>query len=453
VTGFFERLRARVTAADSVLCVGIDPRGANAMAVRAEALALIAATADAAAAFKPNAAFFEALGRPGLEVLMEIVAAVPEEIPVILDAKRGDIASSATGYATAAFDVIGAGAVTVNPYLGRDAIDPFLAHDGRAVWVLCHTSNPSAAELQEAKLASGWSLAEEVARRAAGWAGPDRLGLVVGATRPGALGAIRRAAPEHWILAPGVGAQGGAIADLAAGLRADGGGLLVPVSRAIAGATDPRGAAADLRDALRALRPRPGTPRSLAVDLYDSGCVRTGEFTLKSGAVSPIYVDLRRLTGTPAALRRVAAGLAGLAADFEHDHLAAVPYGAIPLATAVALAADSSLVWPRPQPKAHGDQRAVEGVWQPGDRVVLIDDVATSGSSALEAARLLRAAGLVVEHLVVVVERNPAARVALGEAGLALHAMTTLGDLVADLGSIGRIDAATRGDIERFLAR
>ena len=105
-------------------------------------LALIAATADAAAAFKPNAAFFEALGHRGFEVLIEIVAAVPEEIPVILDAKRGDIASSATGYATAAFDVIGAGAVTVNPYLGRDAIDPFLAHENRAVWVLCRHLQP-----------------------------------------------------------------------------------------------------------------------------------------------------------------------------------------------------------------------------------------------------------------------------------------------------------------------
>ena len=452
MTGFFAALEARVAAIDSMLCVGIDPRGETAVAVRAESLALIDATAGVAAAFKPNAAFFEALGPQGIEVLIEVVAAVPEEIPVILDAKRGDIASSATGYATAAFEVIGAGAVTVSPYLGRDAIAAFLSHEGRAVWVLCRTSNPSAGDIQDVVLADGSRLAEAVARHATGWAGPDRLGLVVGANRPKALAAIRAIAPEHWILAPGVGTQGGAVDDLANGLSADGGGLLVPVSRTIAHAADPGAAAADLREALRRLRPRPAAPRSLATDLFDSECVRTGEFTLKSGVVSPIYVDLRRLAGSPVLLRTVAGAVAAIAGTLERDHLAAVPYGAIPLATAAALAAGSSLVWPRPVVKDHGDRRPVEGVWERGDRVVLIDDVITSGTSAMEAAGLLRAAGLVVNDLIVVVERDPAARAALVAAGLTLHAVTTLPDLVADLARSGRIDPPTQRTIATFLS-
>ena len=104
--------------------------------------------------------------------------------------------------------MIGAGSVTLSPYLGRDSIDPFLAHPGRGVWVLCRTSNPSGAELQDEGLDSGDRVFERVARLAAGWAGSDRLGLVVGATQPEALAAVRTIAPEHWILAPGIGPQG-----------------------------------------------------------------------------------------------------------------------------------------------------------------------------------------------------------------------------------------------------
>jgi len=453
VTGFFAALEARARTTGAALCIGIDPRADDAGAALAAARHLVAATAPVAAAFKPNAAFFEALGPEGIEVLIEVVAAIPEEIPVILDAKRGDISSTAEAYATAAFSVIGAGAITVSPYLGRDAIAPFLAHADRAVWVLCHTSNPSSAELQDAVLAGGETLAEEVARRATGWAGPDRLGLVVGANRPGALAAIRAVAPDHWILAPGVGAQGGGIDDLADGLRSGGGGLLVPVARSIAAAADPGAAAVELRDALRTLRPRPTVPPSVSTELFNSGCVRTGEFTLRSGAVSPIYLDLRRLMGSPAVLRRVARRVGALVAGLEHDHLGAVPYGAIPLATAVSLGTHTSLLWPRPHAKDHGTGARVEGTWSPGDRVVLVDDVATSGASGLEAAAGLREAGLVVEHLVVVVERDPAARIALAAAGITLHAVTTLAGVVADLAAVGLIAGALRDDIERYLGR
>ena len=155
MSGFFEALEARSRAIDSLLCVGIDPRVADAVEARRVSFDLIAETAPMAAAFKANSAYFERLGPAGIEALIEVVAAVPDEIPVILDAKRGDIASSATAYAEACFGVIGAGSVTLSPYLGRDSIDPFLAHPGRGVWVLCRTSNPSGAELQDEGLDSG----------------------------------------------------------------------------------------------------------------------------------------------------------------------------------------------------------------------------------------------------------------------------------------------------------
>ncbi len=450
---FFGALEDRVRSAGSALCVGLDPRAATAGEARDRCLALIAATAPVAAAFKANAAFFEALGPAGMEALVAVVAAVPEEIPVILDAKRGDIASSAEAYAAACFDVIGAGAVTVSPYLGADAIAPFLAHDGAGVWVLAQTSNPGAEEIQGIVTEDGATVAERVAAAAVGWAGPDRLGLVVGATRPAALGAIRQVAPEHWILAPGVGAQGALPEAIGAGLREDGLGVLVPVSRAIAGAPDPGSAARDLRDAIAAVRPRPLPAANLAADLLAGGCIRFGEFTLRSGTTSPVYLDLRRLSGDAPRLRRAADAYAAALAGIGYDHLGAVPYGAIAIGTAVALRVGASLVWPRPERKDHGTGAAVEGVWGPGDRVVLVDDVATSGASAIEAAALLREAGLVVEDLVVLVERDPAARAALKAAGIRLHAVTTLAGVVDDLETRGAIRADEAAAVRTFLGR
>jgi len=453
VTGFFAALEARARTTGAALCIGIDPRADDAGAALAAARHLVAATAPVAAAFKPNAAFFEALGPDGIEALIEVVAGIPEEIPVILDAKRGDIAYSAEGYARAAFGVIGAGAITLSPYLGRDALEPFLAWEGRGVWVLCRTSNPGSTEIQDIALPDGSTIAERIATLATTWAGPDRLGLVVGATQPEALAVIRRIAPEQWILAPGVGAQGATPAGLQAGLRSDGMGLLVTVSRSVAAAADPGVAARELRDALARLRPVPTRPASLAPALHDAGCIRFGEFTLRSGVNSPIYVDLRALTGDAVALRRVAAAFVPVLAALDFQHLAPVPYGALPLGTAVALATESSLVWPRAQPKDHGTAARVEGRWQPGDKVVLLDDVITSGTSALEAAGLLRNAGLVVEHLVVLVERDPGARSALADAGIALTAVTTLADLVADLAAAGAIDSEQQRAVEAFLAQ
>lgn len=137
----------------------------------------------------------------------------------------------------------------------------------------------------------------------------------------------------------------------------------------------------------------------------------------------------------------------------QFDHLAPVPYGALPLGTAVSLAANASMIWPRPQPKDHGTAARVEGVCEPGERVVLIDDVITSGASAIAAAELLRAAGLVVNHLVVLVERDPHARGALAGAGIALTAVTTLSELVDDLSAAGTITPEQSAIVADFLSR
>lgn len=279
---FFSLLSRRVDDCSSLLCVGLDPHPADLPAPTAEAardfcLNLVRQTAPYAAAFKPNAAFFEVFGAEGWTALKDVIDAVHAEsarlgsqIPVILDAKRGDIASTAEAYARAAFETLGADALTVNPYLGHDAVEPFLRDPRKGVFLLCKTSNPGAGDLQDLTVDDGRLtvaspstvhgprsvlLYEHVAYLAQHWNVADNLGLVVGATHPEALARLRLAAPDLWFLVPGVGAQGGDLETaLRAGLRADGKGLLINVSRGISRAENPGQAAAELRDQILALR-------------------------------------------------------------------------------------------------------------------------------------------------------------------------------------------------------
>lgn len=185
---FFAQLRARVDAVNSLLCVGLDPHVSElpeptAAAAQAFCLRLIEQTHAAAAAFKPNAAFFEAFGAEGVAALHAVIAAVPAGIPVVLDAKRGDISTTAAAYATAAFDQLAAHAITLAPYMGVDSIDPFVrGRPERGCFVLCKTSNPSANDFQTLRVSPTHALFEHVALKCEQWNTEDNVGLVVGAT-------------------------------------------------------------------------------------------------------------------------------------------------------------------------------------------------------------------------------------------------------------------------------
>ena len=257
-TTYLDRLAARSAATRTVLCLGLDPDpealpegfSRDLAGVERFATLLLEAALPHAAAVKPNLAFFEAFGSPGMAALERLRGAIPDEVPVVADAKRGDIGSTAARQSTALFDVLGADAITVNPYLGEEAIAPLLARADRFAYVLCRTSNAGAGEVQGLRVAADPAtgapeepLHARIARRAAGWGPGGTVGLVVGATAPEELRAIRGIAPGLAFLVPGVGAQGGEVEPVLAAGQASappaggrpGGGLLVNVSRGIAG--------------------------------------------------------------------------------------------------------------------------------------------------------------------------------------------------------------------------
>ena len=258
---FTEQVAAAASANKSLLCVGLDPEpdripSGDALAWARE---IIAATKDLVCCYKPNAAFYEALGGHGWEVLADVIAAVPAQIPVLLDAKRGDVGNTARAYARAAFEVLGAGAVTVNPYLGQDAIEPFLAYEDRAAFVLCRTSNPGAGDFQDLSVVTGEAprpLFEVVAERARDWNRAGNVGLVTGATYPAEVARVRQICPDQWLLVPGVGTQGG---DLAAAVHvardAQNSGFMINSSRQVTYASEGPGfgrAARGVAERLRA---------------------------------------------------------------------------------------------------------------------------------------------------------------------------------------------------------
>jgi len=477
--GFFTALDERARKINSLVCIGLDPHRAdlpaeNAGAARDFCLALLQATQDVALAYKPNAAFFEVFGAEGWQALKDVIAAIPAEIPVLLDAKHGDIASTAEAYARSTFETLQAQAVTLNPYLGYDSVEPFLQDPQRAAFLLCKTSNPGSVDLQDLALAcvpEPMRLYEKVALLAEEWNENDNLGLVVGATQPAALEEVRGRAPNLWILAPGVGAQGGDLqAALRAGLRRDGLGLLVPVSRAISRAADPRQAALTLRDQINQARAAllgewdaasPAQPMEhnhafspeLAEGLLQAGCVRFGEFTLKSGIQSPIYIDLRQLISHPDLLSQVGEAYLPLLRELEFERLAALPYAALPIAAAISLHSGWPFVYPRKDVKEYGTRAVIEGECHAGEQVAVIDDLATTGGSKFEAIEKLVEAGLQVKDVVVLIDRQSGAAEALAEAGYRLHAVFTLSSLLDYWEANGRIPADQIAATRRLIGK
>ncbi|MFN0071776.1 MAG: orotidine-5'-phosphate decarboxylase [Chloroflexota bacterium] len=273
MTPFVDQLRACSEKNSSLLCVGldVDPRLAPPDVVRRDNWitefnrGIIEATQDLVCAYKPNLAFYEAQGASGWNALKSTVEMVPEGIPVIADAKRGDIGNTAEAYASAIFDHFGFHAVTVSPYLGADSLEPFLRREDRGIIVLCKTSNPGSGDLQDVLCQvddRSIPLWELVAERVVSWNTRGNCGLVVGATYPAILERVRGIAPDMPILIPGIGPQAGDLeAAVTAGMPRSSSLVMINASRQVLYASRgadwkdaSRQAALELRDAINSAR-------------------------------------------------------------------------------------------------------------------------------------------------------------------------------------------------------
>jgi orotidine-5'-phosphate decarboxylase len=236
---FRERLEETWERTGSLLCVGLDPEPGRLPVddIVAFNRAVIAATSDLVCAYKPNVAFYERLGADGFGILKATIEAIPEGVLTIVDAKRGDVSHTARAYAEALFDALGADAVTVNPYLGADSVQPFVERPDRGAFVVCRTSNPGARDLQDLVIESPDGprpLYEVVALAARTWSRHENIGLVAGATYLEEMARLRALCPELPILVPGVGAQGGDVrAAVRAGMDDRGLGIIITASRSV----------------------------------------------------------------------------------------------------------------------------------------------------------------------------------------------------------------------------
>lgn len=484
--GFFVQLTDAIADHQSLLVTGLDPnpemlqswamrRGMAGRSFLSQARhwikAVIEATAPHVCAYKPSLGFYQALGPVGLDLLREVRELVPLEIPLIIDAKHGDLNSS-SALAHYLFRGLGADAVTLSPLPGQDIAAPFLLYPDKAVVVTCHSSNPAARVLQHHPNETD-PLYLRIVRETQLWATPEQLLLEVGTSDPAILARVRREAPERFLILRSLWAEEDRLdALLEAGLSQSADGLLLPLPQNLlveddmaeqaaqlkqriserrdhwlesrqkpaascsiwlpglvgkatvpqdgngvptaAGPSGPDGArgastpdAAPAGPTLAAAEAGPSDPlESLIVDLFDIGCLLFGDYVQASGALFNYYIDLRQIISDPNLFHRVLHAYAGQLQGLNFDRIAGIPYGSLPTATGLSLQLHKPLIYPRKEVKAHGARRLIEGDFEEGDVVALVDDILITGGSLLEGIAKLESSGLVVRDVVVFIDHG-----------------------------------------------
>ena len=469
---FFDKLNAAIARNQSLLFVGLDPNPEMMPAFisskgNTESIIsdlwdwlqfLIDETADLVCAYKPTLGFYQALGVQGLELLDQTLKAIPAHIPIILDAKHGDLNTS-TIFARTVFEQWRVDAITLTPYAGQDHVAPFLVYPGKAVFVLCCTSNPAASALQQYPTTEA-PLYLQIVKESKTWGTPEQLGLEVGTTAPDVLARIRTVAPERVILARSIWAEGGDLTKiLSAGLNASGDGLLIPIPQDMLGSDQPSQQIRSLREEINQVRAQVVSEGStcsvwlpdvcllnqhpyldLILQLYDIGCIMFGNFVQASGATFPYYVDLRKIISNPQIFHQILSAYADILKDLSFDRIAGIPYGSLPTATGLALHLNYPMIFPRKEVKAHGTRRLIEGNFHPGETVVVVDDILISGKSAMEGAQKLKSAGLKVHDIVVFMDHEQGVKDRLRENGYRGHAVLTISEITETLYQAGRIN-------------
>jgi len=460
--GFFVQLTDAIADHQSLLVTGLDPnpemlqswaqrRGMAGRSFLSQARhwikAVIEATAPHVCAYKPSLGFYQALGPVGLELLREVRDLVPLEIPLIIDAKHGDLNSS-SALAHYLFRALGADAVTLSPLPGQDIAAPFLLYPDKAVVVTCHSSNPAARVLQHHPNEQD-PLYLRIVRETQLWATPEQLLLEVGTSDPAILARVRREAPERFLILRSLWAEEDRLdALLEAGLSQSADGLLLPLPQNLLVEDDMALQAAQLKQRISERRdhwlenrqraaattcslwlpaPTGNVPdttgpvtnepsgalpdqvdplESLIVDLFDIGCLLFGEYVQASGALFNYYIDLRQIISDPNLFHRVLHAYAAQLQGLAFDRIAGIPYGSLPTATGLSLQLHKPLIYPRKEVKAHGARRLIEGDFVEGDVVALVDDILITGGSLLEGIAKLESSGLVVRDVVVFIDHG-----------------------------------------------
>jgi uridine monophosphate synthetase len=528
---FAEKLTAAIARNQSLLCVGLDPSPeflprpdrpfevTDALVNRLEGWLgeIVAGTADLVCAYKPTLDIYLTLGAAGLALLERLLAKLPDEIPVILDAKHADLITGGI-FARTAYERWRVDAVTVAPFSGQDHVAPFLVYPDRAIFALCYTENPSARFLQDTNQGDRAAYLQNI-EQIKSWGIPDQVGLEVEASDPAVLRRIRAIAPTRSILLRGAWSSGilqtqtystdltaeeiDAIdrnlpETLAAGRTTDHEGLIILVPRSALSHPNPARQVRTLHDCLNRARrtlptlPAPppiapgdddrdrpdpsangtngsngpngsngsngfrGSPISLETPrhraphredrlilaLHDLGCILFGEYVQASGAVFPYYIDLRPIISNPSVFNQILNAYARLLEPLQFDRIAGIPYGSLPTATGLSLRLQRPLVFPRKEVKAHGTQRLVEGNFQPGETVVVVDDILISGKSAIAGAKKLESVGLQVTDIVVFLDHEGGVKDRIAAAGYRAHSALALSDISYALHRAGRISDA-----------
>ncbi|MBF2020890.1 MAG: bifunctional orotidine-5'-phosphate decarboxylase/orotate phosphoribosyltransferase [Hydrococcus sp. C42_A2020_068] len=419
---------------------------------------IIAETSHLVCAYKPTLGFYEALGIEGFQLLSQVLAAIPTDIPVILDAKHGDLNTS-TVLARTIFDGWQVDAVTLNPYAGQDHVAPFLVYSDKGVFILCHTANPGAVALQDYPTPDS-PFYLQVVREAKTWGSPEQLFLEVGTAEAEVLTKIRSLAPERIILMRSIWGEGDCLKQLlTVGLNNNGAGLLIPV---------PQGLFLEdnLAEKIRAIREEINQVKSqitpansscdlwvpdvcllnqhphqdLILQLYDIDCLLFGEYVQASGATFSYYIDLRRIISNPQIFHQVLNAYAEILQNLTFDRIAGIPYGSLPTATGLSLSLHRPMIYPRKEVKAHGTRRLIEGNFHPGEKVVIIDDILITGKSAMEGAEKLKSVGLEVEDIVVFIDHERGVKDRLKENGYRAHSVLTISEITETLYEAGRLN-------------
>ncbi|MFM7434707.1 MAG: bifunctional orotidine-5'-phosphate decarboxylase/orotate phosphoribosyltransferase [Vulcanococcus sp.] len=484
--GFFVQLTEAIAERQSLLMTGLDPnpemlqswaqrRGMANRSFLSQARhwikAVVEETSPHVCAIKASLGFYQALGPLGLELLLEVRDLVPRDLPLIIDAKHGDLNSS-TALAHYLFKDLGVDAVTLSPLAGQDIAAPFLLYADKAVVITCRSSNPAAKRIQYHP-SEGDPLFLQIVRECQLWGTPDQLLLEVGTSDPTVLGQVRQAAPERVLMLRSIWSEEERLDGLLeAGFNDAADGLLLPLPQNLLVEDDLGEQAAALKGLINQRRerwlnqhprvegnscalwvaepptatsPAPDAGRDLILDLFDIGCLLFGDYVQASGAVFNYYVDLRQIISDPNLFHRVLHSYGALLEGLDFDRIAGIPYGSLPTATGLSLALHKPLIYPRKEVKAHGARRLIEGDFNDGDRVVVVDDILITGGSVLEGISKLESSGLVVEDVVVFIDhggqRDRRARERLQAAGYRVHAVLDIETITRTLVAAGRLTA------------